>query len=109
MKKADITIGTTYAAKVSDKVVPVRIDAVHASGGWDATNLATGKSIRIKSAQRLRGVYEGDENEGEQEAVRFHARILGLPATPGGSFFPGPRRSSGVRWSRAAPPADAAS
>ncbi len=69
MKKADIAIGTTYTAKVSDKVVPVRIDAEHASGGWNATNLATGKTIRIKSAQRLRGVYEGDENEGGQEAT----------------------------------------
>ncbi len=54
MKKADITIGTTYTAKVSEKVVPVRIDAEHASGGWNATNLATGKTIRIKTAQRLR-------------------------------------------------------
>ena len=54
MKKADITIGTTYTAKVSDKVVPVRIEREHASGGWEATNTVTGKTIRIKTAQRLR-------------------------------------------------------
>jgi hypothetical protein len=53
MKKAEIKIGETYLAKVTNKVVPVRIDAEHASGGWTATNLATSKTVRIKSAQRL--------------------------------------------------------
>ena len=56
MKKADITIGSVYRAKVSDKVVTVRIDSTHTKGGWNATNTATGKRIRIKSAQRLRCV-----------------------------------------------------
>ena len=55
MKKSDVKIGGTYAAKVSDKVVPVRIDAENTHGGWDGTNQATGKKVRIKSAQRLRG------------------------------------------------------
>ncbi len=55
MKKDEIKIGETYTAKVSDKVVPVRIDKVNPRGGWDATNLVTNKQIRIKSAQRLRG------------------------------------------------------
>ncbi|MEX2387541.1 MAG: winged helix-turn-helix domain-containing protein [Phycisphaeraceae bacterium] len=55
MKKDDVKIGETYRAKVTDKVVPVRIDAEHASGGWQATNLVTNKKVRIKSAQRLRG------------------------------------------------------
>jgi hypothetical protein len=32
----------------------VRIDAENPHGGWDATNLRTNKSVRIKSAQRLR-------------------------------------------------------
>ena len=54
MKKADIKIGSVYRAKVSDKVTDVRIDAENAGGGWDATNLATKKKVRIKSAQRLR-------------------------------------------------------
>ncbi len=54
MKKDQIKIGGTYLAKVSDKVVPVRIDAENAHGGWDATNLRTDKKVRIKSAQRLR-------------------------------------------------------
>ena len=55
MKKADVKVGGRYTAKVSDKVVVVRIDAENPHGGWDATNEATGKQVRVKSAQRLRG------------------------------------------------------
>ncbi|MCK4873626.1 MAG: winged helix-turn-helix domain-containing protein [Phycisphaerales bacterium] len=57
MKKADIRIGNTYRAKVSDKITVIRIDAkipISGGGGWNATNLATKKKVRIKSAQRLR-------------------------------------------------------
>lgn len=53
MKKADVTIGGTYYANVSGKRCEIRIDAEKPRGGWDATNLATGKKIHIKSAQRL--------------------------------------------------------
>jgi hypothetical protein len=55
MKKHEVKVGGTYTAKVSGKVVPVRIDGQNPRGGWDATNTATGKKVRIKSAQRLRG------------------------------------------------------
>ena len=55
MKNSEVRIGGTYLAKVTDKVVSVRIDAVNPHGGWDAINQATGKKVRIKSAQRLRG------------------------------------------------------
>lgn len=54
MKKDQIKIGGLYVAKVSDKLVSVRIDNTHSAGGWMATNTATGKVVRIKSAQRLR-------------------------------------------------------
>ncbi len=54
MKKNDVKIGNTYTAKVSGNIAKVRIDAENKSGGWDATNLATKKKVRIKSAQRLR-------------------------------------------------------
>jgi len=54
MKQADVKIGGTYAAKVSGKVVPVRIDAESTHGGWVSTNQATGKQVRIKSARHLR-------------------------------------------------------
>lgn len=55
MKKEQVKVGGTYLAKVTDKVVPVRLDKENPQGGWDATNLATNKKVRIKSAQRLRG------------------------------------------------------
>ncbi len=53
MKKAEVKIGDKYYANVSGKRCEVRIDAEKPRGGWDATNLATGKKIHIKSAQRL--------------------------------------------------------
>ena len=59
MKKDEIKIGETYTAKVTNKVVPVRIDKENPRGGWDATNLATNKQVRIKSVQRLRGRVTG--------------------------------------------------
>ncbi len=55
MKKNDVKIGGVYTAKVTNKLVEVRIDAESRHGGWEATNLSTNKKVRIKSAQRLRG------------------------------------------------------
>jgi hypothetical protein len=55
MKKNEVKVGAVYNAKVSDKLVQVRIDGESRHGGWDATNLATNKKVRIKSPQRLRG------------------------------------------------------
>ena len=53
MKKNDVKIGQVYLAKVTNQVVPVRIDAENPVNGWAATNVATGRKVRIKSAQRL--------------------------------------------------------
>ncbi|MBN1489779.1 MAG: winged helix-turn-helix domain-containing protein [Phycisphaerae bacterium] len=53
MRKDDVKIGGIYTAKVTNKVVPVRIDAVKGAG-WSATNTVTGKKIYIKSVRRLR-------------------------------------------------------
>jgi hypothetical protein len=55
MKKAEVTIGGKYYANVSGNRCEIQIDAEKPRGGWDATNLATGKKILIKSAQRLQG------------------------------------------------------
>lgn len=60
MKKDEVQVGKIYTAKVTDKVVPVRIDAESRHGGWDATNMATGKKVRIKSPQRLRAEVTAD-------------------------------------------------
>ena len=37
MKKKDVKVGQTYLAKVSGKVVRVRIDRESRHGGWNAT------------------------------------------------------------------------
>lgn len=55
MRKADVKVGGTYAAKVSERVVPIRINNVSHYGGWDAVNLKTSRDVRIKTAARLRG------------------------------------------------------
>jgi len=54
MKKNEVEVGGVYSAKVSGNIVPVRIDRENPRGGWEGTNLKTKKSVRIKSAQRLR-------------------------------------------------------
>ncbi len=60
MKKSEVKLGRVYTAKVTNKVVQVRIDAESRYGGWDATNLATKKKVRIQSAQRLRAAVGPD-------------------------------------------------
>jgi hypothetical protein len=54
MKKADVHLGATYLVKVAGNLVPVKIDREHDNGGWEGTSVKTGKTIRIKSPQRLR-------------------------------------------------------
>lgn len=59
MLKKQIKIGATYSAKVSNKICAVRIDSESRYGGWNATNLDTGRVIRIKSAAKLRNELYG--------------------------------------------------
>lgn len=54
MKKKEIQIGHCYVAKVSSKLVKVRIDGESEYGGWNATNTVTFRPVRIKTAARLR-------------------------------------------------------
>jgi hypothetical protein len=63
MKKNEVRIGAVYLAKVSGALTQVRIASECMSGGWYAVNLATGRTIRIRSAARLR------------QEVRLHATI----------------------------------
>jgi hypothetical protein len=67
MKKDDVMLGGEYAVKVSDKVVPVVITDEHPAGGWVGTNQQTGKQVRIKSAQRLRGWWDDYLKGGDDE------------------------------------------
>jgi len=56
MKKKDVEIGGTYEAKVSGRVVQVRLLHESPYGGWMAESLATGRIVRIRTAARLRPV-----------------------------------------------------
>jgi hypothetical protein len=58
MKKSEVRIGGRYRAKVSDRLVVVRIVRESPYGGWDAINESTGRPVRIRSAQRLRAEVE---------------------------------------------------
>lgn len=62
MKKDQVLIGRTYQAKVSGQLARVRIDAESLHGGWNATNVITGRRVRIKSAQRLRREVASETN-----------------------------------------------
>ena len=55
MRKNEVEVGGTYQAKVSGTVISVRILRESPYGGWDARSEATGRAVRIRSAQRLRG------------------------------------------------------
>ena len=58
MKGKDIVISGIYVVKVSEKLAPVRIDRAcdrACGGGWDGTNLRTGKSVHIRGAGKIRG------------------------------------------------------
>ena len=68
MKQHEVETGKIYIAKVSDKLTKVRIDDVSPHGGWTATNIATGKKIRIRSPQRLRA--EADKAPKKTKATK---------------------------------------
>ncbi len=57
MKKQAIELHKIYAVKIGGAVVPVRLDSENPSGGWSGTNAKSGKAVRVKSAQRLRGLW----------------------------------------------------
>jgi len=54
MLKANVSLGKVYIAKVSGNLCRVRLARVSQYGGWFATNLETGREIRIRSAAKLR-------------------------------------------------------
>jgi len=56
MLKRDVVLGRHYAiAHTSyNKLSVIRLDSVSIYGGYNATKLSTGRSIRVKSAAKLR-------------------------------------------------------
>jgi len=82
MKKHEVKVGGEYIAKVSGKLAHVRIDGENPHGGWQATNLASKKAVRIKSAQRLRaraGLSKA-EVQAAKAAVAAHVGAGAKPA-----------------------------
>jgi hypothetical protein len=89
MKKKDVKVGETYAAKVSGKLVKVKITRESVYGGWDGQNLETGHAVRIKTAARLRAVVEPAATAVRPRPAaatpvldRLLAEVRALPASP---------------------------
>jgi hypothetical protein len=53
MRAQNIHVGDHYAITISGKRAVVRLDRANPGGGFDATNVRTGRSIRLKSGRRL--------------------------------------------------------
>jgi hypothetical protein len=63
MLKKDVVVGEVYVAKVSGRLVPVRIiRETHGFSGdhWEGRNEITGREVFIRGAQRLRRVFRPD-------------------------------------------------
>lgn len=81
MLKKDVKIGGKYIAKISDKLVTVRIDEkARYGGGWAATNMATGKSVRIRSAAKLRREAGNFNDCGQSGATPAKRKLTGAVA-----------------------------
>jgi len=79
MLKSQVKVGAVYTAMVSGKDCFVRIDREYRSPfsnrtGWEATNLMTGRSIRIKSAQKLKR--EVSEDVAQEAIAKMEGRKL---------------------------------
>jgi hypothetical protein len=68
MKTINVNIGDEYSVKVSGQLARVRIDAASEYGGWNGTNVATGRAVRIRSARRLRANLSAVDREAGRPA-----------------------------------------
>lgn len=78
MKKQDVVIGQVYIVKVSRRLTRVRLESVCQFGGWNGTNISTGRAVRIRSAARLRDIAPAVDSSFDpvadlNEARRLHA------------------------------------
>jgi hypothetical protein len=94
MKKNEVVIGGRYLAKVSGRVVPVRITGESRYGGWDAVNVETHRAVRIKSPQRLRRPADAATREAiageETDMSKARKVVLGnvYSVASGGTYLP---------------------
>jgi hypothetical protein len=71
MKQSEIEVSGVYFARVSGNLVRVRVDQVVEGSNWKGraythyrcTNLATGRRITIRSAQRFRSRFISVEGQ----------------------------------------------
>jgi len=64
VKKSEIVVGGLYKARVSTRIVTVRVDRIANQTKWSGracttyfvTNLATGREVTFRSAGRFRGI-----------------------------------------------------
>ena len=84
MKKQDVQIGQTYTVKVSGKLAPVKIISESQYGGWEGLNTKTHKSVRIRSAAKLRGKWLSDAELNAKVAQHRarHATTSTAPLSP---------------------------
>jgi hypothetical protein len=99
MKQEDIKIGGTYMVGLAGNLVPVLITDNHPSGtGWQGKTVKTGKSIVIRSAQRIHRELSSDNDKDERVAQQgkrkpkattdttdAKERDTGKPAATGGN------------------------
>jgi hypothetical protein len=86
MKRADVRVGEAYAIRIQKQECRVRIESARSNGGWDATNLATGKEVRIKNPSGLKALpttAEGGDG-GEVTAIVAEPEVEATVAEPVG-------------------------
>lgn len=69
MQKKDVKINGVYTVKVGRNTSQVRITQENPHGGWDGVT-ATGKAMRIKSAQRLLAPVENTPESAENDSTQ---------------------------------------
>lgn len=87
MKKKDVVLGAEYRALVSGKLCRVRLESISHYGGWNARNLDTDRSIRIRSAQRLRPTVVEDGVRKMVKPVEYSKRYRVLLSSCGNPDF----------------------
>lgn len=62
MRKKEVQVGLCYWAKVSGRMVPILLTSELSAGrGWQARNLLTDRTVRIRTAARLKRLVSQNE------------------------------------------------
>ena len=88
MKENEVKIGSVYAMKVGKNTIGLRIMKQNQEGHWIGINVKTNKEVIIKSADRLRGLYNPKaadklRTSGHAAAVGSESAAAGTGATGG--------------------------